>query len=206
MPIHIKGSGGAQKTPVISVSSSGLITATAGKKSATTQLSTQGATTIRPTTVIQTAVASGKYTTGTVYVEGDSDLLPQNIVSGVSLFGVAGTARTAKTGAGRLTQGDGTKLIWFYPETKFSDVNAIFINCRSAPANDRAVISMAVFPDAASAILFDFYTKSNNGFTFGDILPSVTVTTDGYVQVALPQNYDFYFDANTYYYASIVGS
>lgn len=39
MPILIKGSGGAQKAPTISVNSNGLITATAGKKSATKQLS-----------------------------------------------------------------------------------------------------------------------------------------------------------------------
>lgn len=38
MPIHIKGAGGAQKTPEISVSDSGLITATAGKKSASLQM------------------------------------------------------------------------------------------------------------------------------------------------------------------------
>lgn len=38
MPILIKGSGGAQKAPTISVSTSGLITATAGKKSTTQQI------------------------------------------------------------------------------------------------------------------------------------------------------------------------
>lgn len=66
-----------QATPSISVSSSGLITASAtqtagyvsaGTKSATKQLTTQAAKTITPSTSSQTAVASGVYTTGAVTV------------------------------------------------------------------------------------------------------------------------------------------
>ena len=66
-----------QATPSISVSSGGLITASAtqtagyvaaGTKSATQQLTTQAAKTITPSTSAQTAVASGRYTTGAVTV------------------------------------------------------------------------------------------------------------------------------------------
>ena len=66
-----------QATPSISVSTSGLITASAtqtagyvsaGTKSATKQLTTQAAKTITPSTSSQTAVSSGVYTTGTVTV------------------------------------------------------------------------------------------------------------------------------------------
>lgn len=66
-----------QATPSISVSSSGLITASAtqaagkvaaGTKSATRQLTTQAAKTVTPTTSTQTAVAAGRYTTGAVTV------------------------------------------------------------------------------------------------------------------------------------------
>lgn len=80
----ISGSGGGgnvttvpQATPTISVSSSGLITASAtqtagyvnaGTKSATKQLTTQAAKTVTPTTSSQTAVASGVYTTGAITV------------------------------------------------------------------------------------------------------------------------------------------
>ena len=69
----------AQATPTISVSSSGLITASAtqsagyvnaGTKSATKQLTTQSAKTITPSNFSQTAVESGVYTTGTVTVAG----------------------------------------------------------------------------------------------------------------------------------------
>ena len=66
-----------QATPSISVSSAGLITASAtqsagyvsaGTKSATKQLTTQAAKTVTPTESSQTAVASGRYTTGTITV------------------------------------------------------------------------------------------------------------------------------------------
>lgn len=57
------------ETPTISVNSStGLITASANGKSATSQLSTQAAKTVTPSTSSQTAVAAGKYTTGDVTV------------------------------------------------------------------------------------------------------------------------------------------
>ena len=89
-----------QATPQISVSAAGLITATAeqqegyvpgGTKSSTKQLTTQAAKTVTPTTTNQTAVASGRYTTGAVTVKGDANLKAENIAEGVSIFGIAGT-------------------------------------------------------------------------------------------------------------------
>lgn len=88
-----------QATPTISVSSGGLITASAtqsggivegGTKSSTKQLTTQAAKTVTPGTTNQTAVASGRYTTGAVTVKGDSNLKAENIAEGVSIFGVTG--------------------------------------------------------------------------------------------------------------------
>lgn len=87
-------------TPMIDVSAGGLITATTeqekgyvsgGTKSATQQLTTQGAKTVTPGTTNQTAVASGRYTTGAVQVAGDANLKAENIAEGVSIFGVSGT-------------------------------------------------------------------------------------------------------------------
>lgn len=87
-------------TPIIDVSAEGLITATTeqeagyvpgGTKSATQQLTTQAAKTVTPGTTNQTAVASGRYTTGDVDVAGDANLVPENIAEGVSIFGVTGT-------------------------------------------------------------------------------------------------------------------
>lgn len=89
----------AQATPSISVSSAGLITASAtqaaghvaaGTKSATKQLTTKAAATITPGTANQT-IAAGTYLTGAQTIKGDANLLAANIKSGVSIFGVAGT-------------------------------------------------------------------------------------------------------------------
>lgn len=54
-------------------------------------LPTQGAKTVTPTTTEQIAVASGLYTTGDIKVAGDANLVPENIATGVSIFGVQGT-------------------------------------------------------------------------------------------------------------------
>lgn len=99
-----------QATPSISVSSSGLITASAtqtagyvasGTKSATKQLTTKGATTWTPKTTNQT-IASGTYLTGVQTIKGDSNLVASNIKSGVSIFGVAGTLKEGITPSGTL--------------------------------------------------------------------------------------------------------
>ena len=63
------GSGSSdQAIPEISVGSDGLITATAGTKSATYQLAFQSAKTITPSTTSQIAVSSGYYTGGNITV------------------------------------------------------------------------------------------------------------------------------------------
>lgn len=88
-----------QATPSISVSSAGLITASAtqtagyvsaGTKSATKQLTVKAAQTITPSTTDKT-IASGTYLTGTQTIKGDANLVAENIAEGVSIFGVTGT-------------------------------------------------------------------------------------------------------------------
>ena len=97
----------AQATPTIIIDTDGLITATAtqtegyvqaGTKSATKQLTTQGAKTITPSTLDQIAISQGVYATGNVTVQGDSNLIGANIVKGKSIFGVAGAAETGGGG------------------------------------------------------------------------------------------------------------
>lgn len=93
---------GTLSAPNISVSAGGVITATSGvstagymsasaSKSGTYAMLTQAGKTVTPNTYTQTAVSSGRYTTDTVYVAGDSNLVSENIKSGVSIFGVDGS-------------------------------------------------------------------------------------------------------------------
>lgn len=83
----------------ISVGSNGYISSSAtvdagytsgGAVSGGSWLSTQSGTTITPGTSTKTAVSSGRYTTGTVYVAGSSNLIASNIKSGVNIFGITG--------------------------------------------------------------------------------------------------------------------
>lgn len=89
-----------QATPAITVATNGLITAlatqsagyvSAGTKSTTKQMTTQAGTTINPGTSRKLAVSSSRYTTGDIFVAGDSNLVADNIKKGVSIFGVAGS-------------------------------------------------------------------------------------------------------------------
>lgn len=117
----------AQATPSISVSSSGLITASttqsagyvsSGTKSATKQLTTQAAKTITPSTSAQTAVSSGVYTTGAVTVAGDSNLVASNIKNGASVFGVAGSYK----GGYAYVAVDRTEALSYVSDYVFGDI------------------------------------------------------------------------------------
>lgn len=91
-----------QATPSISVNSSGLITASstqtagyvaAGTKSTTKQLTTQAAKTITPSKSSQTAVASGRYTTGAVTVAA----IPSQYITTTDATAAAADIRSGET-------------------------------------------------------------------------------------------------------------
>lgn len=58
---------------------------------------TQAARTITPGTADQT-IASGRYLAGAQTIKGDANLVPENIASGVSIFGVEGTLEAGSGG------------------------------------------------------------------------------------------------------------
>lgn len=70
----------------------------------------QAAKTVTPTTTEQTAVASGSFTTGVVKVAGDANLVPANIKSGVSIFGVVGAAAAGQNIVGKFVNTEGSSI------------------------------------------------------------------------------------------------
>lgn len=128
----------AQATPSIAVSSGGLITASVtqsggivegGSKSATQQLTTQGAKTVTPGTTNQTAVASGRYTTGAVTVKGDVNLKAENIAEGINIFGVTGTHSGLKEISGSIGSVGAYFAFWRY----MTKTGQIYTSDRSLP-------------------------------------------------------------------------
>ncbi len=110
-----------QATPSIDVSSGGLITASAtqgegyvsaGTKSATKQLTVQAEQTITPGTSDKT-IPSGRYLTGVQTIKGDPNLIAENIKSGVSIFGILGSA-------GLLSGISAVTVVTFVPPNDYS--------------------------------------------------------------------------------------
>ena len=125
---------GEQATPEITVSSSGLITATAGDKTATKQLSTQAGTTVTPGTSAKTPVTAGKYVTGNITVKGDANLKAENIKKGVSIFNVAGSFEGSGSSGGGLPSGISALASGTYTPTENMSTNfAIPHNLGVAP-------------------------------------------------------------------------
>lgn len=87
-------------TPSVSINkTTGVVTAshaqttgyvTGGTTTGTLNLTVQDAKTVTPGTSNQIAVAADRYTTGAVTVQGDANLVANNIIKGKSIFGVAG--------------------------------------------------------------------------------------------------------------------
>ena len=177
-----------QVTPTINVSNTGLITASStqsagyvssGTKSATQQLTTQAAKTVTPSASSQTAVASGVYTTGAVTVSGDANLIGANIISGKSIFGVAGThvCSGGGSGSGSTVYPDGA----FVPVSKFTDGKQYaliavidgsmrYVNTTAYNNYTQTATAIAISEDAGNYVIFSstpvMFTavESGNGF------------------------------------------
>lgn len=174
-------------TPMIDVSAGGLITATTeqekgyvsgGTKSATQQLTTQGAKTVTPTTTNQTAVASGRYTTGDVVVSGDANLVPENIAEGVSIFGVQGT----HSGGG----GDREQITITVKGNAFNSFYYTVVSNGSV-LDDSTKTTAVITADINSMMLFasQAYTPTITAVPSGDVtvITALSGTSKNYVAI-----------------------
>ena len=161
-----------QATPSISISTRGLITASAtqsegyvsaGTKSATNQMTTQNGKDVYPGTTRQLAVAARRYTIGDIYVNGDSNLTAGNIKKGVSIFGVVGSYEgTSSNGDEKVKVFSGTvdpystsRLSIDLPEnvSEYSlKMVAIAMTKSDANASADGLISYSRFPESAAAV------------------------------------------------------
>lgn len=141
-------------TPIIDVSAEGLITATTeqeagyvpgGSKSATQQLPAQAAKTVTPGTTNQTAVASGRYTTGAVTVKGDANLKAENIAEGINIFGVTGTHSGLKEISGSIGSVGAYFAFWRY----MTKTGQIYTSDRSLPGIVAPTLLISTITDYA---------------------------------------------------------
>lgn len=149
-----------QATPSVTVDSGGKITVsatqaagyvTAGTKTATKQLAVQAAKTWTPGTTNQTLV-SGRYLTGTQTIKGDANLKAANIVKGVSIFGVTGTAETGG-GTGQILETCSVSM-----EVTYTSVAAI---CYEVVNDNQVSVVILNNSDVDSTVVVDNLRKGS---------------------------------------------
>lgn len=190
-------------TPTIDVSEGGLITATTeqekgyvpgGTKFATQQLTTQAAKTVTPGTSNQTAVASGRYTTGDVVVSGDANLKAENIAEGVSIFGVTGT----HSGGGQLYSVTDGVYNFFFPKqaaagefvttvsgTYIAEFVGIYDTTMTYVLTTALGMNYDNLPPQAKEIV-DQYSQTSNAAADTPITRAAPPTTTGYLYFVMP--------------------
>lgn len=186
-----------QATPSITVSSAGLVTASAtqsagyvasGTKSSTKQLTTQAGTTITPGTSQKTAVATGRYTTGNVYVAGDSNLVSSNIKSGVSIFGVSGGLKGYELEF--ITVDTSTSLDTGYDGLSITANNSnLFMKYRTSPTYLYAF--QTALQDSGGIVFLEGATQSSdNAFIISKLIgydEDMDISSAGYGSANMPK-------------------
>lgn len=182
----------AQAVPSIQISSGGLITATStqtagyvpqGTQSATQQLSTQAGRTITPNTSQQTAVATGRYTTGPVYVAGSSNLVASNIKSGVNIFGVTGSYQGNTPDYIEADERDVPELLYIQRDGDYFEVT-VTVNIKTLYG-----ISLWIQSRDARIEIFASYPCYKNTSRDTNCLAGYTDTGDGSIYEALLKVY-----------------
>lgn len=202
-----------QATPSISVSSNGLITASAtqssgyvssGTKSSTKQLSTKSSMIYTPGTSNQT-ISSGVYLIGAQTIKGDSNLVSSNIKSGVSIFGVSGSyegSSSIKVFSGTADSTSSSTLSISLPEDVSNLTLSMFaISRRKADADSGdGILSYSSFPQGEACGfggLYSNYEYASFGSLYistqcsGNVLEITTSRTNPDLQFCTSAMYNY---------------
>lgn len=204
---------GTLKTPTIS--SSGLITSQvdtsgylAGGTQKTLQIATSSGGTYMPTTYDRTLVSSGRYTTGSVVMAGDSNLVSSNIRSGVSIFGVTGTMEASNFvyGSSSAYCGGGTSIAFtnmFPANGSYGLVSFTLI--RQIRASSAGFTTLFMSPESSDLVMCTYYDGSSEmtlGFSASQCSYAIDSTGMFYVRC----DAGYYFASATYYAKVVVVS
>lgn len=139
--------------------------------------------TVTPTTVQQTIANAEDIAYGSITVAGDVNLIPANIVSGKSIFGVSGTAQTGGSGViGSYDVSSYTASIILYPSKQMSLIK--YIAGMLVPSGILWISPvMGFFIDlTAGYSVFNYYNMNNGNIYNGQLgfstsTSSITLTT-----------------------------
>lgn len=93
----------------------------------TGSIASQSAKTVTPSASAQTAISAGVYASGAVTVAGDANLTAANIKSGVSIFGVTGTAVSGFMESGTTTMSNAGSVVFTIPASQINDASYVAI-------------------------------------------------------------------------------
>lgn len=118
-----------------------------------------------PTKASQTVSLTGNYCTGNVVIKGDNNLVPENIKSGVSIFGVEGTLKTGASAISITTNRSWNSTVdssYDYHRIAYFSIamsNVKYVMCM-ATATSGTSDGSTNNPDSVEAIIFDVTNKT----------------------------------------------
>lgn len=118
-----------------------------------------------PTKASRTVSLTGQYCTGNVVIKGDNNLVPENIKSGVSIFGVEGTLKTGASAISITTNRSWNSTVdssYDYHRIAYFSIaisNVKYVMCM-ATATSGTSDGSTNNPDSVEAIIFDVTNKT----------------------------------------------
>lgn len=137
-----------------------------------------------PTKASRTVSLAGQYCTGNVVIKGDNNLVPENIKSGVSIFGVEGTLKTGASAISITTNRSWNSTVdssYDYHRIAYFSIamsNVKYVMCMATSTSGTYDSSNVSNPDSVEAIIFDVTNKTCYIRT-SDSLATIETEIDG---------------------------